>query len=272
MSTASNPRRDRLQEILRSRGFAALGELASELAVSESTVRRDFELLERSGLARRTHGGAFWTGNADSMPIFDDRDPGLGDRNWREKDAIARRAAMMIADGETILLDGGSTTYAIARQLVSRRMQVVTNSLPVAQVLAAGPDIDLIMIGGCVRGATAVSIGPMATHQIEQLNVTTSIISIAGVSDRGFFNSDMMLVESERAMIAAAERVMVVSDQSKIGRVSLCRICPLSDVDVMVTGGPLDSHWESTFRDAGIELAFASEEDTGASSDGDRIN
>ena len=250
----TDSRRQRLRELLQSRGFASLGELGESLQVSESTIRRDLEQLEREGQARRTHGGAFWTGEPDTMQVFQTR----RDDRWPAKAAIARAAAAMVEDHDTILLDGGSTTYEVARQLVHRPLQVVTNSLPVAHLLSASESIDLVMIGGCVRGRTAVTIGPMAEAMLSSINVGKAFLSVAGITERGYFNSNMMLVESEKAMLESADRSIVVADSSKFGKVSLSRLCGLQDVDAMVTDAGLESHWKEHLEMAEVELVLAS--------------
>ena len=224
----TDARRSRLRDLVQARGFAALGELAESLDVSESTIRRDLEQLEQLGDARRTHGGVFWTGESATMRIFENR----RDDHWSSKRAIGEAAATLIEDHDTILLDGGSTTYELARQLVDRPLQVVTNSLPVAHLLSSSDSIDLVMIGGCVRGRTAVTIGPMADTMLQSISVGKAFLSVAGVTERGYFNSNMMLVESEKAMLAAADQTIVVADSSKFGKVSLSRLCGLGDVDI----------------------------------------
>lgn len=246
-------RRERLRELVQARGFAALGELADSLEVSESTIRRDLEQLEQAGDARRTHGGAFWTGKPDTMRIFETR----RDDAWPAKAAIGQAAAAMIEDHDTILLDGGSTTYELARHLVGRPLQVVTNSLPVAHLLSSSASIDLVMIGGCVRGRTAVALGPMAESMLQSINVGKAFLSIAGVTERGYFNSDMMLVESEKAMIAAADQAIVVADSSKFGKVSLSRLCGLQEVRAVVTDPEIDSQWKQWLESAGVQLVLA---------------
>jgi DeoR/GlpR family transcriptional regulator of sugar metabolism len=240
--------------MIQSRGFASLGELAESLEVSDSTVRRDLEQLERDGLARRTHGGAFWTGEPDTLRVFQTR----RDDDWPAKAAIGRMAATLIEDHDTILLDGGSTTYELARHLVSRPLQVVTNSLPVAHLLSSSESIDLVMIGGCVRGRTAVAIGPMADAMLHSINVGKAFLSVAGITDRGYFNSNMMLVESEKAMLAAADRAIVVADSSKFGKVSLSRLCGLHEVHAVVTDSSVESKWKEHLELAGVELVLAS--------------
>jgi DeoR family transcriptional regulator, fructose operon transcriptional repressor len=187
------------------------------------------------------------------MRVFENRK----DTMWPAKSAIGLLAAQLVDDHDTILLDGGSTTYELARHLVKRPLQVVTNSLPVAQLLSTSESIDLVMIGGCVRGRTSVAIGPIADSMIKTLNVTKAFLSVAGINERGFFNSDMMLVESEKAMIQAADKTIVVTDSSKFGKVSLSRICGLDDVSVVVTDSKIDSDWKARLQTASVELLLA---------------
>lgn len=249
----SETRRKKLRDLIQSRGFASLGELADTLQVSESTIRRDLDYLESSGTARRTHGGVFWTGGSDTLRVFETR----RDTDWSAKAAIGQMAAALVEDHDTILLDGGSTTYELARHLVGRPLQVVTNSLPVAHLLASSESIDLVMIGGCVRGRTAVAIGPMADSMLHSINVGKAFLSVAGITDRGYFNSNMMLVESEKAMLSSADRAIVVADSSKFGKVSLSRLCGLHEVHAVVTDSNLDSKWKEHLALAGTEVVLA---------------
>ncbi len=256
-SLSTNVRRDKLRDHIQTSGFAALGELASMLNVSESTIRRDLESLEEAGQARRTHGGVYWTGQSATISVFQSRQ----DDAWPRKQAIGQMADSLIEDGDTILLDGGSTVYELARRIVNRPLQVVTNSLPVAHLLSTSDSIDLIMVGGCVRGRTSVAIGPMADTMLAGINVSKTFLSVAGITKRGFFNSDMMLVESEKAMIAAADQTIVLTDHTKFGKVSLSQICGLQDVDRVVTDAGLDSKWNSVLESEGVELMLASPTD-----------
>ncbi len=152
----SDDRRTKLLEVIRQRGFAALPDLAGELQVSESTVRRDLDFLEQSGSAKRTHGGVFYTGPSPKLAHFDTRQS----LNWDKKRQIALEASRLIDDNDTVLLDGGSTTYELARLMVGRPLQVVTNSLPVANLFTSSENADLIFVGGYMHAKTGVSIGP----------------------------------------------------------------------------------------------------------------
>jgi DNA-binding Lrp family transcriptional regulator len=155
LSVHNRERRSRLLDLIRVRGFAALEELVRELGVSESTVRRDLDALEEQGSARRTHGGVLYAGGMPRLAEFDDRQPA----NWSAKRAIAAKAAEVIGDGETVLLDGGTTTYEVARLLVGRSLQVVTNSLPVANLFASESRSDLVLLGGGDSGPPLVGQG-----------------------------------------------------------------------------------------------------------------
>lgn len=245
-------RRNRLTELVRVRGFASLPDLAEELAVSESTVRRDLDYLEEIGVAQRTHGGVFYTGPSPKLAHFDQRQS----MNWDKKRRIAEAAARLIDDNDTILLDGGSTTYELAQLLVGRPLQVVTNSLPVANLFTSS-DADLVILGGYVHSRTGVSLGPYANQMLAGLNVRRAVLSVAGANERGFYNSNLLLVETERAMMASAEEVIVVADSTKFGHTSLALLCPLDEIDVLVTDVEIGPEWQTRLTEAGVRVVTA---------------
>lgn len=239
-------------ELIRVRGFAALDELVRELGVSESTVRRDLDALEEQGSARRTHGGVLYAGGMPRLAEFDERQPA----NWAAKRAIAAKAAEAIGDGETVLLDGGTTTYEVARLLVGRPLQVVTNSLPVANLFASESRSDLVLLGGYVSPRTGVCLGPYANELLSRLHVTTTVLSAAGVADEGLFNAHLLLAETEQAMLRAAGRVIVVADSSKFGKKSLTLVAPLSEIDLVVSDDALAPEWREKIAAASaLDLA-----------------
>jgi len=251
----ADDRRNRLLEFIRQRGFASLPALAQQLAVSESTVRRDLDFLEESGVAQRTHGGVFYTGPSPKLAHFDQRQS----FNWDKKRRIAVAASRLIDDNDTILLDGGSTTYELAQLLVGRPLQVVTNSLPVANLFTSSENADLIFIGGYVHTKTGVSLGPYANQMLAGLNVRRAVLSVEGASERGFYNSNLLLVETERAMMSAADEVIVVADSTKFSHTSLAHLCNLTDIDVLVTDNELDATWRDRLAAADVRLVIAEE-------------
>jgi DeoR/GlpR family transcriptional regulator of sugar metabolism len=256
----NHERRSRLLDMIRIRGFAALEELVRELGVSESTVRRDLDALEEQGAAKRTHGGVLYSGGMPRLAEFDERQPA----NWAAKRAIATRAADMIGDGETVLLDGGTTTYEVARLLVGRSLQVVTNSLPVANLFASEARTDLVLLGGYVSPRTGVCLGPYANELLGRLHVTTTVLSAAGIAEEGLFNAHLLLAETEQAMLRAAGRVIVVADSSKFGRKSLTLVSGLDAIDVFVSDDALADAWKKTIAAAGAELAIVTVPDRDA--------
>jgi DeoR/GlpR family transcriptional regulator of sugar metabolism len=247
-------RRSRLLELVRSRRFATLPELAEVLAVSESTIRRDVEQLEEQGSARRIHGGVLYAGTSPMLPHFEARQTA----RWEQKKTIAEWTARLIEDGDTVLLDGGSTTYEVARLLVGRPLHVVTNSLPVANLFASDTNSDLVMIGGNICPRTGVAQGPLADEMIAALRVRKTVLSVAAVHEEGFFNNNLMLVETERTMMKAADRVIVVVDSSKFGRQSLARLCGLDAVQTLVVDDGIDQPWRQRLLAAGVDLRVAS--------------
>ena len=250
-------RRNRLLDLVRQRGFASLPELTHEMQVSSSTIRRDLDYLEEMGSARRTHGGVFYTGPSPKLPHFDHRQQ----LEWDRKKRIAEMAASLVEDGDTILLDGGSTTYELAQQLVGRNFQIVTNSLPVATLFSSGGENDLVLIGGYVHQRTGVCLGPYANDMLKDLSVRRAFLSVAGINDRGCFNSNLLLVETEKEMMRVADEVIVVVDSTKFGHQSLALMCPLSEVDRMVVDADISQDWRSKICAAGVELCVAGPSD-----------
>jgi len=249
----NHERRTRLLDMIRVRGFASIDEIVRELGVSESTARRDLDALEEQGAARRTHGGVLYSGGMPRLAEFGERQPS----HWAAKRAIAAKAADEIADGETVLLDGGTTTYEVARLLVGRSLQVVTNSLPVANLFASESRTDLVLLGGYVSPRTGVCLGPYANELLGRLHVTTTVLSAAGIDSEGLFNAHLLLAETEQAMLQAAGRVIVVADSSKFGRKSLTLVAPLKAIDLVVSDEALAESWRERIAAAGPRLVVA---------------
>ncbi len=254
---STDQRRLRLKELIRKQGFVSIPDLRSALDVSESTIRRDLDFLEEAGEAQRTHGGVFYTGPTASAGIFEDRRVG----QWEKKRQVAIAASQLIDDHDTVLLDGGSTTYELAQQLVGRPLQIVTNSLPLANLFASSDRVDLVMLGGYVHSRTGVSLGPYANQMLASLNVQKAVLSIAGADQRGYYNSNLLLVETERAMMSAADQTIVVADSSKFGRSSLARLCSLADVKTVVSDQGLPTNWYERYQNLGVRLVIAESKD-----------
>lgn len=244
-------RRDSILEIIESRGYVSLVSLVEETGASESTVRRDLEYLDRIGQIRRTRGGAAYVG--ESLTGFDDRRT----RATEEKQRIGRKAAELIESGETVILDGGTTTLEVARHLSGKSLQVVTNSLPTVNLLVGASNIELIYLGGYVYPKTGVALGSLTVEALKGIHARRLIMSVGGITEAGLFNSNSLLVETERQMMEAADEVIVVADSGKLGHSELAHLCPLSDVDRLVVDEGVTEEWKEIVREHGIELIIA---------------
>jgi DeoR/GlpR family transcriptional regulator of sugar metabolism len=251
MSMILDQRRGEILQVIEQQGFVSLQELVTRLGASESTVRRDLEHLDGIGQIRRTRGGAAYTG--ESITPFEER----FQRASREKQTIAKVVANLIQPGETILLDGGTTTLEVARELVGKALQVVTNSLPIANLLAQQPNIELILIGGYLYPRTGVALGPLAESALREVHVPRVIMGTGGITEKGLFNSNTLLVQCERLMLEAAKEVWVVADSSKFGKSALAHLCELSKVTRMIVDAGLSDSWREIIRGVGIELTIA---------------
>ncbi len=246
-------RRQRVLDFVRERGFVTLFDLAKTLTVSESTLRRDLDYWDRLGQLKRIHGGAMFTGEGGTLPALEER----ATRQLEEKRAIAKAAAARINDGDSVLLDGGTTTLEVARLLVGRSVQIVTNSLPIASLFASSRETDLVMLGGYVYPKTGVALGPLTVRMMEDLHVQQTILSVGGINAKGLFNSNLLLVETERAMMQCADEVVVVADRTKIGRQALAYLCKLSEIHVLVVDGPLNAEQTAVLGESNTRVIEA---------------
>jgi DeoR family transcriptional regulator, aga operon transcriptional repressor len=252
---ASAKRADRMLAVLRSvntRGAVALGELAEELQVSAATLRRDLAEMEDQGLLIRTHGGARSQAVHDEVPVH------LRDLEAREaKRRIALRAAELIPAGPyAVALTGGTTTAEIARALARRpQLTIITNALTIALELAARPTAKVILTGGMVRSSSFEAVGVLAENTFKAVNVGTAILGVDGISASGGATThDEVEARTNHAMVEHAQRVMVVADGSKVGRVTFAQMADTSEIDVLVTDTTADQGELDRLRDAGVAI------------------
>jgi DeoR family fructose operon transcriptional repressor len=244
-------RRDSILELVQAKGFASLQEISERVGVSESTARRDLEHLDRIGQIRRTRGGAAYVG--ESLTAFEERRQHAAE----EKQRIGRRTAELIESGETVLFDGGSTTLEVARNLVGKSLQVVTNSLPIVNQLVGAASIELVYLGGYLYPKTGVALGALTVAALKQIHARRLVMSTGGITAAGLFNSNSLLVEAERQMIEAVDEVIVVADSGKFGHLELAHLAPLSVVDRLVTDGGITDEWRKIVTEHGVELIVA---------------
>lgn len=251
MTMLLDQRRQEILNLVESGGFVSLQQLTDRAGVSESTVRRDLEYLEKIGQIRRTRGGAAYVG--ESLTALDVR----AGQAFPEKQAVGRAAAALVQPGEAVLLDGGTTTLEVARNLIGKSLQVVTNSVPVVNLLANQPQIELVVIGGYLYPKTGVALGPLALAALSQIHVRRLFMSVGGITEKGLYNSNALLADTERSMLAAAEEVIVVADSGKFGHSALAHLCPLDRVHRVVVDAGLTDEWKDLLTSAGIALTIA---------------
>jgi DeoR/GlpR family transcriptional regulator of sugar metabolism len=260
-SQASRPdvlveeRRQRVLDLVSERGFIALDDLAKTIKASHSTIRRDLDYWNEQGVLRRTRGGAMYIGDANGLPALEER----LSKQLEEKRVIALAAASRIRDGDTVLLDGGTTTLEVARLLVGRSLQIVTNSLPIAMLFASSREADLVILGGYVYPRTGVALGPLTVRMIEDIHANQTIMSVGGLTAKGLFNSNLLLVETERQLMRCADEVVVVADHTKIGRPALAYLCEWSAVDTLIVDNGLTAEQQALLRQADVRLIVAGE-------------
>ncbi|MCC6581185.1 MAG: DeoR/GlpR transcriptional regulator, partial [Phycisphaeraceae bacterium] len=197
-------RQQRVLNMLRQRKTVELEDLSRELDVSLSTVRRDLESLEQKGLAQRTHGGAIYLGGDAASPASP---PPLGvplaermAERIAEKRAIGAAAAKLVQPQMTVILDGGSTVVYAAQQITARPIQVVTNSLLVANLFNDDEQVELLLVGGSLYPRIGVTIGPIATGCLADLHADLLLFSLAGLFGDAAFNVNMAMAQVEQAM------------------------------------------------------------------------
>ncbi len=235
-------RQDRVLEILKHRRAVQLEDLARLLDVSASTIRRDLEALEERGLVERTHGGAVYKGAGEETPVGYAITERLREK-VEEKQAIGRYAASLVQPNMTVLLDGGSTVVYAARQITARPLQVVTNSLPIADLYADEEKIEVILIGGSLYPRTGVTLGPIALGCLADLHADLLLFSVAGVYEDATYNLNLTMAQVEQSMMRQAARSVMLMDSGKFGRKSLSRVCGLEELDTLVTDRGITPAW-----------------------------
>jgi DeoR/GlpR family transcriptional regulator of sugar metabolism len=233
-----------------------LDSLAQELDVSLSTVRRDVELLASRGLVQRTHGGVIWTAASSDVGrpyAFDQRLEYESDAKRR----IALAARGLVDPHDTILIDGGTTTHYFAQQLIGMPLQIVTNSLPIADLFTNDDRVELIVSGGLLYPRYGVLLGPMAEHVLGTIHVKTLFLSVAGINEGVLYNQNLLLVSAQRRMIEQAQRVVLLADSGKFEQQALARLCDLSEIDVVVGDEQIARKAAEQVRAAGCELMIA---------------
>ncbi|GGO73059.1 DeoR/GlpR family DNA-binding transcription regulator [Nonomuraea cavernae] len=249
-------RQQAILELVRLNGGVRVVDLVREFGVSDITIRRDLEVLAERGLLAKVHGGAtvIGTGSTD--------EPGFAAKSVQqeeEKQAIARRATSMVRPGTAVALSAGTTTYTLAHRLANTPgLTVVTNSVRIGDVFlhTGRPDQTVVLTGG-VRTPSDALVGPVAVAAIRLLNVDVLFLGVHGMTVRaGFTTPNMMEAETDRALVEAASRLVVLADHTKWGTVGISTIARLGEADVLVSDAGLPDPARSVLAEHVGELVI----------------
>lgn len=244
-------RRDRIERFIRENRYADLHTLSSTFDISLSTVRRVLNDLESEGVVRRHHGGASLV-ESDTPGGYDFilNDDSRAD----EKHALAETIAARIEPGMTVMLDGGTTTYAVARLLTNKRIIVVTNSLPIAALFNEVSTCETVVTGGTLYNRLGVLYGPTCESSLAELHADLAVLGCAGVTGEGIWNSNAMIASYQRRMMAACSRTCFAADASKLGKRALTLSSPFKPGMILFTTGTPERPVERALLNAGGQL------------------
>jgi DeoR/GlpR family transcriptional regulator of sugar metabolism len=243
----------RRQDILRAvrAGATHVSDLAVSFGVSEMTVRRDLRALAREGKLERVRGGAV---NASGEPPFEQ----TAVERFEAKDRIGAAAAALVHDGQTVMIDIGTTTLQAARHLRGRRITVITTNLAAYEELFGDPAIELVLPGGIVRRNYRSLVGVLAEDSLRQLRADILFLGTSGVDEQlGVWDTTMVEVPIKRAMIEAADCVALLADGEKFTMGGVVRVCDAGAIDQVVTDGPIPPACRQAIADVGIEVTTA---------------
>lgn len=245
-------RSEAVLDVLRARGRVEVADLAGRFGVSEMTIRRDLEELERHNLCRRVHGGAVPSLSRSYEPPF----------TLRQQQAVAAKRAIgvavgqMLSDGETVLLDIGTTTMEVARALQGRsNLTVITPSIPIANLLADEPGMRVICLGGVARPGERSLVGSLTEHAIRQFFVDVCVLGIGGLDVQAGlteFNLDDAAIK--QVALERSRRLIVAADASKLGTVAFAAVAPSDRIDVLVTDADPTSDHVTALRGLDIDI------------------
>jgi DeoR family transcriptional regulator of aga operon len=249
-------------ELVSERGSVSIIEISEKLGVSTATVRRDLNTLAEQRLVTRTHGGATSLGSGYELPL-----QYKIARQAEAKKAIARAVAELIGPGESVGLNGGTTTSEVARELGrSERLRtagapgvtIVTNALNIAYELSVREHVKIVVTGGVPRRQSYELVGPLVGAALREFSLDTAVLGVDGLS-AAFGATTVHEGEAEvsRQLGAVSRRVMVAADATKLGRATFARICPLADIDMLVTDQPVAAEIAAEFATAGVEIVVA---------------
>ncbi|TDP61619.1 DeoR/GlpR family DNA-binding transcription regulator [Roseateles toxinivorans] len=250
-----NPRQNDLLQEVRARGSVSVEALAEKFGVTLQTVRRDVQRMAEAGLVARFHGGVRVPSSTTENIAYRQRQALQADGKARIAKAIAAR----IPAGSSLFLNLGTTTEAVARELLHHKgLRVITNNLNVATILSDNTDCELVMVGGTVRARDRGVVGEAAVDFIRQFKVDIGLVGISGIEADGTLRDfDYREVMVARAIIEHSRQVWLAADHSKFNRPAMAEVAQLQQLDLLITDEAPPEPFPALLNDAGVELVVA---------------
>lgn len=247
----SEERQRKIAELLKEKSSLRVTALAEKFNVSESTIRRDLQEMEERGVLTRTHGGAVGIQRTNFELSFKQKES----EGRQEKVVIGQFAAEMIKDGDTVILDAGTTTLEIARHIKAERLTVITNSIDIAAILSNNENVELIVTGGSMRTTTRAMVGHITEYILKNFRVDIAFIGANGISvDEGVTTPNFTEAQTKKSMMNVANKVIVVADSTKFNKVCFSVVSSVRSISSIITSGEVDAEVIKSFEEAGVEI------------------
>lgn len=245
-------RRDKILNKIQSKGSVRVDELSEEFNVSTVTIRNDLDFFEDKGLIHRTYGGALLRNNVYNDPSLEEKQK----INMEEKSRIGKYAAGLVKDGESIILDSGTTTREIALRLKNKEnLTLMTNAINIAMELAGIPALHLMLTGGVLRDKSYSLVGPEAERTMQNYYFDTFFLGVDGMDfEHGLTTSNPQEAQLNRLMVQRSNKVIAVTDSSKFGRHSFSYICDLASIKSVITDDQISEAYEERLEKRDIDV------------------
>ncbi len=245
-------RRDKIIQKIQSEGSVRVDELSEEFDVSTVTIRNDLDFFEEKGLIHRTYGGALLRNNVYNDPSLEEKQK----INVEEKKRIGEYAAGLVSDGDSIVLDSGTTTREIALRLKDKKdLTLMTNAINIAVELAGVSGMRLMLTGGVLRDKSYSLVGPEAERMMQNYFFDKLFLGVDGMNfDHGLTTPNPQEAQLNRMMVERSNTVILVSDSSKFGRHSFSYICGLEPIETVITDTKISPEFEEGFKERDIEV------------------
>jgi DeoR family transcriptional regulator of aga operon len=253
-SISSFERQQDLSRLIERMGRLSIAQICEQFNISETTARRDLETLSEQGLVQRVHGGAILVRQATpEEPILR-----RSHEQEEEKERIGRATAALVQDGETVFLGSGTTVLQVAQNLVTRNITVITNSLPIINLMSEKDNISLIALGGMLRDSELSFIGHITEQALDEVRADKVIIGIRAISlDQGLTNEYLPETLTDRAILNTGRVTIIIADHTKCGVISTAFLAPLTAMQTLVTDDGTDKEFIEALRSQSIEVIVA---------------